>query len=529
MSAVDVESVEPDEISEQDHAHHLRRGLKLANVGFVVTMALSLVSSVVTSRLYGAQQFGRFWIAYSPVLLLTQLSSVSEQMGLIRELAEFDPRDPKATGLWRVVFRFSLLVTTAMGLVVGGAFWLYFGRDDDTRDLFPLTALLLATYVVIDNPSWNLEHFLTGFRRATELMLCRIVHAVAQLGMPIVLASVGREVTELVFASIAGSCALLIARLVSVRRLTSLRIADADLKFGGSQLGGILRFGIKNVPASISLALIAPLQIFVLQRFVSETAVGAFGRATNLASRLNEFPFRIGTVLYPTQVRHVADNDEAGLVQSMYDTIRNSFVPIAALVASLIGARSAVLRVFGADFATAENGWVLAITLLGGWMLFLDTVVGVTLLALNRVSQNSIISVVALAVTLALIWPLASRFEAIGVASAFVVCAGLGLVLRLVLLRNAVAGGLDLGHHVGSLLGLGAGILAALVVSWGITHELGQLWTEEPKILPNLIIGGAGGLGGLLAFVGAVRFVGVPEMAFVESILAKFRRTGDAS
>ena len=75
-------------------------GVAFSVLSFGSIAVLSLVTAVVTARVYGIQVMGEFALAFAPTGIVWVLSSVREQPALVRALAPLAPRDPRATGLF---------------------------------------------------------------------------------------------------------------------------------------------------------------------------------------------------------------------------------------------------------------------------------------------------------------------------------------------------------------------------------------------------------------------------------------------
>src|SRR5678816_2703245 len=70
----------------------LTHGASFAAISFVASALLSTVSSVVTARLYGIEIIGQLALVIAPTAMLTLLSTVREQPGLVRRIAPLPPR-----------------------------------------------------------------------------------------------------------------------------------------------------------------------------------------------------------------------------------------------------------------------------------------------------------------------------------------------------------------------------------------------------------------------------------------------------
>src|SRR3954468_18362095 len=61
---------------------------------------IGVVSSIVTARIYGVNVVGQYALAFAPAGALWFLSTVKEQVALVREITALPPRAPRVTGLF---------------------------------------------------------------------------------------------------------------------------------------------------------------------------------------------------------------------------------------------------------------------------------------------------------------------------------------------------------------------------------------------------------------------------------------------
>lgn len=144
-------------------------GLGFAGLSFFVNAFVVLASAVVTSRLYGIEVVGTYALAIAPWGLLVSLSTVSEQVAMIRTLAVIERKTDEATGLFFAVLSASMTLTAVMAVPV------FFvsraaldGPIDQQSAVAPAAAILLG-YVLFENPGWNLESVLSAYSEGRRL------------------------------------------------------------------------------------------------------------------------------------------------------------------------------------------------------------------------------------------------------------------------------------------------------------------------------------------------------------------------
>ncbi|HYJ00237.1 MAG TPA: lipopolysaccharide biosynthesis protein [Thermoleophilaceae bacterium] len=364
-----------------------------ASIGVIVT-----ITAVLTARIYGVTVLGEGVLALAPVAIVTLLSTTREQPAMVRVIAKLEPRDPAVTGIWLAVFSFSSLLTsvaTALGI---GASYLIFNGPIDHPDLFAPAAVALLSYLLIVNPAWNVDGVLGAFLAGKELFAVRLHQAVMYGVLIVGLSFVDHSVWSLTFAYVGSWLTSLVHRLALLPRVVRLRVPRSEIRAGFAKLREIVVFGLKITPGSIASGLSDSSGTWILGVSSTVNAVGAYSRASMIATRLGEFNWRITEMLLPTLVQRQATGDTEGYNRVLADSLR--YVAFGLLLPAAVagGAAEAVMAVvFGSAFAPAAGALV--------WVLFapvlqsLTAIQGVVLISANQPIWTTIAQIARLIVT----------------------------------------------------------------------------------------------------------------------------------
>jgi O-antigen/teichoic acid export membrane protein len=248
--------------------------------------------------------------------------------------------------------------------------------------------------------------------------------------------------------------------------------------------------------------------VWILGAVATRATIGAWGRAMNLAGRMNEVPFRVAQVYYPTQLKHAETGDHDGIVSTLADTLRLSFVPLVALAVTAAGVSKGVMSVFGPEFVPASGA--LAVLLIAALIFFLDVLVGTTLIAMAWPGVVSVASVAAMVMTLSLVWPLSEAFGATG--AAFSVATGqlVSLGWKCGALRRRLHAPVSIAHYARPL----TAVACAAMVAFTMAHAIGS-WS--PSVPTTMLAGTAG----MAAFFVVVAVFGAPRLVLLERVLRK--------
>lgn len=375
-----------------------RSAVSFAGVSFAATALVATLGSVVVARLYGITVVGEFALASAPMGILSALSSLREQAALVRELTKLDARDPRVTGLFAAVFAFSSAFTALLALPVLGVTWLLLDGPIGEPDLFLPSLAIVAGYVLLFNPAWNLDAVFAAFRAGRELFWIRLGQQLLFLATAVALSFVLDSVWALVLATVAWYVGSLVHRLLWIGRFMRFRVSRQVVRDGMRILPEMLRFGAKAAPGAIADGLSTESQAWILGAMISVPAVGAYGRAQQLVTRLRDLSIRVDEMLFPTLMERQGVDGAEAFDRAVVDTIRYSAIALMLPAALAAGAGREVMAVFGEGFAQA--GPALGILALGVVFSAVADVFVLVLWSKNRPGITSVITLGRFALTI---------------------------------------------------------------------------------------------------------------------------------
>src|SRR6476661_6365533 len=277
-------------------------GLGYGILSFFATGAITVATSIVTARLFGITVIGQFALAAAPAIALWTLSSVREQVALVRELAPLAPLDPRVTGLWCAVFGFSMAFTILISIVAAGIAYVLYNTAIDQPELFAPAVACLAGNVFIQNVSANLDSVFSAFVAGRLIFWIRVHDPVLILLFSLVAGLVAPTVWGLVAATYLALITPLFHRALAVRRFMRWRVDRAELRNGLRTLPSMLKWAVKMAPGPILVGIASQTVTWTLGALSTVAAVGAFNRAQMVASRFQQLTMRIVQMLFPTLV-----------------------------------------------------------------------------------------------------------------------------------------------------------------------------------------------------------------------------------
>jgi O-antigen/teichoic acid export membrane protein len=454
-----------------------RSGFAFGALSFISVAAFSLISTIVTSRLYGVRIIGQFALVSAPVAALWVLSTAKEQAALIREITRLSPRHPRVTQLFAAVFTFSCALTVAMSALAALASWLIFDGPLGQPALLAPCLVSLAGFAIVTNTGWNIDSVLSAFVAGRALFWVRLHEVLSFIVIATVVGFAWRSVWGLVAATIGASLTALVHRVIVARPYISARLSIADYRLGLGALPDLLRFGLKVTPGSIAQGVSPQAGVWAIGSVASMALVGAYSRALTIPQRLQQANTRIVEVLYPTLVGRRARGDGHGFDRALIDSIRYALVGMLLIAAICGGAAHSILNLFGPGFSRAAP----ALALLVLYPAFASITANQTqaLYVVDRPGLTSTIGVTRLLLVIALTVLLTPIMGATGPAVALLAGFVLDVIWRTAVLMPFLAQPLHrtwpLRERLGLLGGYAAGFLAANMVEHALAGTGGLL------------------------------------------------------
>jgi O-antigen/teichoic acid export membrane protein len=461
-----------------------RAGFFYGALSFFAVAAAGLISTVITSRLYGVRIIGSFALVSAPVGAMWVLSTVKEQQALIKEITSLPPRHPRVTQLFAVVFLFSSALTMLVAILDALVCWLVFRGPLHAPELLAPAFVSIGGYALITNTGWNVDSILSAFVAGRQIFWVRLHEVLAFIALALALGVVWHSVWGLVLATIGASATSLVHRVLAARRFIRARLSYAELRSGLLVLPELLRFGLKATPGQIAQGASQQGGIWALGTVAPVFVVGAYSRALTIPARLQQASMRVTEVLYPTLVGRHGSGDRDGFDRALIDSIRYELFGMLLLAALIGGAAHPILKVFGPGFDRASD----ALVLLALYPALASVSVTQTqaLWATGRPGRTSVIALLRLLVTVALLVALTSPLGVLGPAIALLAGYLVVVVLSGASLRASLARPLRATWPVGERLVL----LGAYACAFAAVRSISQA-LPSPAVLPLSIAVGA--------------------------------------
>ena len=396
-------------------------GLAYGVLSFGCLAALSTVSSIATARIYGIETLGKYALIAAAVNATLFLSTAQERPGFVRAVTVLAPRAPKVTGLFVAVFAFSASLTLVVGLITTTAVYFLFTGPMHHPGLFVPAVVNIASYVILENTSGNVDGLLSAYRAGRLLFGIRLAQAGTLFAIAVALGFTLHTVWGLVIASVGSSALAVVLRLFAVSRYMRWTVEPEAIAYGRQQLGDIIRFGLKIAPGGLWDGVSAESGTWILGLTSTLPVVGAYNRAWTIVRQFLAFNFRITEMLFPTLVERTARDDRPGFDRALIDTLRYGMIGTLLLAAVGGGVAPGIMSLFGRGFGRASDA--LAILLLAPGLMILASCQRNALYALGRPLLGTVSATLRMVVTVVAGVGLAAWLGPAGVATAL--CLGL--------------------------------------------------------------------------------------------------------
>ena len=336
-----------------------KAGFYFGSLSFLATALLGLVSTIVTSRIYGVKIIGEYALVFAPVAALQLLSGIKEQKGLIQAITRLPPRHPRVSQLFAAVFTFSWVLTTTVAILDAIICSFVFPGPLNAPELLVPAYVSIAGYLIFTNTCTNIDAIFAAFVAGRQLFWVRLHEIIATVVLAVAVGIMWQSVWGLVIAAIGSSVTSLAHRAVAARAFVRTRLGRDEYRAGLRVLPQLLRFGLMATPGGIAQGASQQAGIWALGIVAPTAVVGAYSRAFSLPNRLQQASLRITEVLYPTLVGRHSEGDRHGFDRALIDSMRYEVIGLLLIGAALGGAAHSVLNVFGPGFSQAAPALAL--------------------------------------------------------------------------------------------------------------------------------------------------------------------------
>ncbi len=283
------------------------RRLRMAAVSLGSTMGgtiSGLMLSLITGRLIGAPELGKYVLAAAPALVATSLSGIGEQRLVLKVAGEHGSR----LAFWSVLstsFRVTAKVVTVALLGAAVVFIAMLGKPA----LFPLAAALLVAFLLVDNTIASLDGTLLAADRSGTVGAMRalspIIHAsLVLLCVPLI----GKTYWNLVVAQVVGNGAVALFKAWQVREIVWPMVPLRDRR---EATDSIRRIQNTLIATNAGVSLVKSFPPFMInlgykvpggsavQRAVSDASVAAFSAPPRSRNRCPPLPPSLNSRISP--------------------------------------------------------------------------------------------------------------------------------------------------------------------------------------------------------------------------------------
>jgi O-antigen/teichoic acid export membrane protein len=266
-----------------------------------VQFLIGLVGSVISARMLGPSDFGRFGVITAAVMILGTLADVGLTYTAAKSIAQYSATDTaRSRRVAGIYFRLRILTGTAgglLGILLSGPIAALLGP----RELTPLLQLASCTLFSLGLSSYPGTVFI-GLERFDRLGIANIANALITVAGILALFLTGQlNLLNLVAWNVALPILstipawLLLPRDWLPWRLTRLRSGTADF----SLIGELLRFTRWIAIANLGTIIAVQGDLLLLGRLAAPADVGIYSVALALALRLDSLNQSLLLVLLP--------------------------------------------------------------------------------------------------------------------------------------------------------------------------------------------------------------------------------------
>jgi O-antigen/teichoic acid export membrane protein len=399
----------------------LRRALgntAIMLVAQLITWSATLVTTAVLAARLGADAFGTLFLAMSFGLLF----SVLVEFGLNQQLVRAIARDRDLAGPYLVN---AIAIKLALALV---AYWailalIYlFGYSAEAGRVIAIYALIL----VFNGISTTFTAVYQGTQHVVHAAVGSIIEKVLVCVLAVVLLWLGFGVVAMAVVFVTGSAAGALWQGLYLRRMVRI-----ELCLDRAVMGTLVRNAIPFFAFWVLGSLYYRLDTILLSKLTSAAVLGWYGAAYRLFDTLVFLPSIVASAILFPILAQLSTQSRLSLRRAMtkgLDIILIVGIPISVGLFTL--AEPIIQFIYRKpEFLNAVPAlqW-LAVGLV---LLYVNSILGVTLVSLNEERKLTVVAALALVLNLSLNLALIPRFQHVGAAATTAATEGLILVYLL--------------------------------------------------------------------------------------------------
>jgi O-antigen/teichoic acid export membrane protein len=387
----------------------LARTVAVTTASLIAGRALALLAGIgataLASRYLELDGFGALTLAMAVVSLVSLLTDLGMSTMAVREIAREPEREREIVGNVRTL---GLALAVAASVVLVGVAEVLYGGDPLVRN-----AILVLSVQLLTSP------FLSSARAHLQARQLgpRIAIGDVALAVGMVAASAVCVIADLGFEAMVGAVSF--GYLAQAVVMTALMRPDVRWAWsaGRGPWAVLLRVSLPFGATMIVNFLYFRLDVVLLSVISGNRDVAVYGLAYRVLEGLMVLPAYFMLALFP-EIARLAEHRERvdGIVRSALQAMEAMALPLVVLFFVLA---DDVIRVIG-DTGYDEAGWVLRILMLALAISYLNGVYGHALPALGLQNRLFRLSLVILAVNLAINLALIPPFGVVGAAVAVV-------------------------------------------------------------------------------------------------------------
>ncbi|HSM26096.1 MAG TPA: flippase [Anaerolineaceae bacterium] len=414
----DIKNIQSSTSSDKTYQQNIlttAKGGSISFMGRTFEYLVRFIFSIVVARAIGAEQYGLYTLGLTIIPILSMLSLLGLQTGVVAYLAPAI-RDNDEKKIWEII-QISAGIPALLSILFGVV--LFFMAEpiaiqgfNDSR-LIPLFQIV-SVIVPMDAISFIAYQIIISYKKPQYSVLSNnVVLPVAKLLLSIGFLALGMGVNGIILAHVIASAIGFIIIIYYVNSLFSLKRPFTPTK---RMTVEILKYSLPVHLGWVLNTLRGTLETIVLGFVGLISGVGIFAVAARISTLGTLLFLSVGNISTPL-IAEFYNRGEMGQLERLYKTTTKWVLMFnLPLFLTFVFFSKPILSIFGADFT---NGSTALIVLAVGNLVYTGTGIGANILDMtNHTKFNSINSAILIVVTITTDLLLIPRWGVIGAAAA---------------------------------------------------------------------------------------------------------------
>lgn len=393
----------------------LKYGAVLSYASLGINMLIGLIYTPWMINSIGRESFGLYTLAHSIITLFVFDFGLSAAVTRFVSTYIAEGRPDKVANFLGITTKIYLIISALLFVSLTAFFFfipeVYDKLSPTEIEQFKVVYVIAAAFSVISFPFIPLNGILIANEKMIQLKICEVIHKLVIVGTMSTCLLLGYGLYALVSVYAFAGIVMILLKLYCIRRFTQTRV---NIRYSDrAERNSILKFSGWTTVVAISQRLIFNITPSILGIMSGSVSIAIFGIATTIEGYTYSFASALNGLFYP-KISRIMVKEDGNVLPLMIKVGRIQILIISTIFIGLICVGQDFIRIWvGEQFL--QSYWCILLIVFPS-VVHLSQEIGLSSVILaNKVKYQAYVFMIMAAANIAIAFPLAKMFGAVGV------------------------------------------------------------------------------------------------------------------